>query len=264
MAGILAGRVALVTGGGQGIGQGVARALAEAGASVAIAQRSADRGEAEAKYLQDTYGVKSVFLRTDVTERAQVEAMVAETISRLGGLHVLVNNAGAGNRAQRLETFTDADMDHAFRLNFYSALWAMQAAFPHMKAQQFGRIVNMGSLNGVNAHMYTMPYNTAKEAVRTLARTAAVEWGEYGITANTICPAAASEGALAYLDKHPEMKDSITSTVPVRRLGNALTDMGGAVVYLASDASSFFTGNTLFLDGGAHINGVPWRPELKE
>ena len=134
MSKILEGRAVLVTGGGQGVGQGIARALAAAGANVVIAQRSAEQGEEEAAYLRDTHGVDATFIQTDVTKREQVDALVNATIERFGKLEVLVNNAGS-SVAKRLENHTDKDMDLYFKLNFYSAFWAMQAAFPTMKAQ---------------------------------------------------------------------------------------------------------------------------------
>jgi NAD(P)-dependent dehydrogenase (short-subunit alcohol dehydrogenase family) len=188
---LLEGRAALITGGGQGVGQGVARAFAAAGAKVCIAQRKVDQGEEEAKYLRDTYGVEAFFIQTDVTKRDQVEAMVKDAHETLGALDILVNNAGA-SFPRRLENHSDEELRGSFDLNYWAVFWAMKAAFPIMKAQNYGRIVNMGSLNAVNAHMFTMAYNASKEAMRAMTRTAAVEWGPFGITCNIICPAANS------------------------------------------------------------------------
>jgi NAD(P)-dependent dehydrogenase (short-subunit alcohol dehydrogenase family) len=136
----------------------------------------------------------------------------------------------------------------------------MRAAFPHMKAQGYGRIINLGSLNGVNAHMFTAAYNASKEAVRALTRTAAVEWGGHGITANVICPSAASPQAKDYFAANPEMLANILQQVPANRIGDAEQDIGPVALFLASEASGYMTGNTLFVDGGGHINGVAWRP----
>lgn len=259
----LKGRVALVTGGGQGVGQGIARALAAAGSHVVIAQRKAGQGEGEAAYLRDTYGVESFFIQTDVTRREQVDAMVQAVLNRFGKLEVLVNNAGA-SFPKKLENHTDEDMEDAFALNYFSVFWAMRAAFPAMKAQGFGRIINLGSLNGVNAHLFTAAYNASKEAVRTLTRTAAAEWGGYGITANTICPAALSPQAREYFDANPEMTKALLQNIPAGRFGDAQADIGPLAVFLASDGSAYYTGNTMFADGGGHINGVPWRPQVED
>lgn len=259
----LEGRAALVTGGGQGVGQGIVRALAEAGANLVIAQRKVDQGEAEAAHVREAYGIQADFIRTDVTDRSQVEAMVAHAVARFGGLDILVNNAG-GSSIKRLENHSDEDMAASFALNYWSTFWAMRAAFPTMKARKYGRIINMGSLNGVNAHMFTAAYNASKEAVRALSNTAAVEWGGHGITVNTICPAAASPQAQAYFDANPVMTEQIMSQIPVGRFGDAFRDIGPVAVFLASQGSGFVTGSTFFVDGGSHVNGVQWRPQVDD
>lgn len=260
---VLKGRAAIVTGGGLGVGQGIARALAEAGADVLIAQRSLDAAEAEAAHLRATYGVRALARKVDVTVREEVEAMVAAAVAEFGRLDILVNNAG-GSFPKRLENHTDEEMQGSFLLNYWSAFWAMRAAFPTMKAQGYGRIINLGSLNGVNAHMFTVAYNASKEALRALTRTAAVEWGGHGITANVICPSALSPAAREYFEGNPEMAQAILGQVPVGRFGEAAADIGPAAVFLASEASSYMTGNTLFIDGGGHINGVAWRPQVED
>lgn len=259
----LAGRVALVTGGGQGVGQGAVRALAGAGAHVVIAQRNAEGGEAEAAYVRDTYGVDAVFVRTDVTERDQVDAMVAAALARFERLDIVVNNAG-GSFTRRVENHSDEDMASAFALNYWSAFWTMRAAFPAMKAQNYGRIINMGSLNGVNAHMFTVGYNASKEALRALSRTAAVEWGPHGITVNVICPSATSPAAAEYFEANPEMRDRILEQVPLGRFGDAEKDIGPLALFLASEDSGYVTGGTFFAGGGTHINGVSWRPAVED
>jgi len=263
MSRILHGRVALVTGAGQGVRQGIARALAQAGAALVVAQRNADQGEAEAAFLRQNYGVEAAFLRADVTQADQVDAMVKGTAERFGRLDILVNNAGA-SFAKRLENHTDEDMAAALDLNYWAVVRAMRAAFPIMKPQRYGRIINLGSLNGVNAHMFTVAYNASKEAVRALSRTAAVEWGPHGVTVNVICPSAASPQAQDYFAANPEMLDRILDQVPAHRIGDACADIGPVALFLASEASGYMTGNTLFVDGGGHINGVAWRPAVED
>ncbi len=258
----LEGRAALITGGGQGVGQGIARALAAAGADIAIAQRRVDEGKREAEWLRETHGVRALALQVDVTQPEQIERMIAEVVDRLGRLDVLVNNAGS-SFPKRLENHTDAEMAAAFDLNYWSAFRAMRAAFPVMKAQGYGRVINLGSLNGVNAHMFTAAYNASKEAVRALTRTAAVEWGPYGITCNVICPSATSPQARDYFEANPEMAEAILTQVPVGRFGHSANDIGPVAVFLASEGGGYTTGNTLFVDGGGHINGVSWRPEVE-
>lgn len=261
MAKVLEGRVALVTGAGQGVGQGIARALAGAGASVLIAQRGAEAGEAEAALLRERHGVGARFVATDVTKADQVRAMIQAAVEGFGRLDILVNNAGA-SFPRRLEEHSDEEMAAAFELNYWAVFRAMRAAFPIMKAQGYGRIINLGSLNGVNAHMFTAAYNASKEAVRALSRTAAVEWGPFGITVNVICPAASSPQAEDYFAANPEMLQALLQQIPAGRMGKAEADIGPLAVFLASEASGYVSGNTLFADGGSHINGVSWRPAV--
>jgi len=263
MGSMLEGRAAVVTGGGQGVGQGVARALAAAGAAVLIAQRKVEEGEAEARHLRDTWGVDAMFLQTDVTVKEQVEAMIGAAQDRFGRLDILVNNAGA-SFPRRLENHGDKELQDSFLLNYWAVFWAMKAAFPIMKAQNHGRIINMGSLNGVNAHMFTMAYNASKEAMRAMTRTAAVEWGGYGITCNTICPAANSPQAADYFAANPEMTTAILQQVPAGRFGDAEKDIGPLAVFLASDGGGYVNGDTIFASGGSQVNGVAWRPQVED
>ena len=136
----------------------------------------------------------------------------------------------------------------------------MNAAFPKMKERNYGRIINMCSLNGVNAHKHTSEYNACKEAVRAYLRTASVEWMRYGITTHVICPASISEAAKQFLESEPKMMADMLSHNPAGRLGDAEADIGGAVLLLASDDAAYINGNTIFVDGGAHVNGVNWSP----
>jgi NAD(P)-dependent dehydrogenase (short-subunit alcohol dehydrogenase family) len=263
MGSLLEGRTALVTGGGQGVGQGIARALAQAGAAVVIAQRRGEEAEREAAWLRDHYGVRALGVAVDVTSADEVRQMVDLAADQFGRLDILVNNAG-GSFAKRLENHSDEEMAGAFELNYWSVFRAMRAAFPIMKAQGYGRVINLGSLNGVNAHMFTTAYNASKEAVRALTRTAAVEWGPHGITCNIICPSASSPQAQDYFAANPAMAETILQQVPVGRFGNATQDVGPVAVFLASEGGGYTTGNTLFVDGGGHINGVAWRPEVED
>lgn len=259
---LLKGRTALVTGGGQGVGQGIARAMAKAGADIVIAQRRSEEAEREAAWIRENTGVRAFALSVDVTDGEAVNAMIRQAHEQLGKLEILVNNAG-GSFAKRLENHTDDDMASSFDLNYWSAFRAMRAVLPIMKAQKFGRIINICSLNGINAHMFTAAYNASKEAVRTLTRTAAVEWGVHGITCNAICPAAMSPQARDYFEANPEMARQILSQIPVNRFGDAEDDIGPVAVFLASDGGGYVTGNSLQVDGGGHINGVAWRPEVE-
>jgi NAD(P)-dependent dehydrogenase (short-subunit alcohol dehydrogenase family) len=259
----LEGKVALITGAGLGIGRGVSRRYAREGATVVVAEINDANGRRTADELAGLGGA-GFFVQTDVGERDQVEAAVQAAIDEFGRIDILINNAWGGGGIGRIEWKTQADMEHGFRIGFYAAMWGMQAAFPHMKAQGGGSIINLCSLNGVNAHMFSVDYNAAKEALRALSRTAAVEWGRHNIRTNVICPAAATEAYVGFRDANPETAAEMLKENPMGRMGDPENDIGGVALFLASEDSQYVNGNTLFVDGGAHVNGVSWRPDLPE
>jgi NAD(P)-dependent dehydrogenase (short-subunit alcohol dehydrogenase family) len=262
--GQLDGRVAVITGAGAGIGRGIARRFAAEGAAIVVAERDPDSGRSCADELSRELGARAEFVATDVAAKAQVLAAIELATTRFGRLDVLVNNAWGGGQIGRIEHKSDALMEHGFRVGVMGAFWAMQAAFPQMRRQSWGRVVNLCSLNGVNAHIGTAEYNFAKEGLRALTRTAAREWARYGITANVICPAAASTSYEAFASANPENARAMAAANPMGRIGDPERDIAGVALFLASEDCRYLTGNTLFVDGGAHINGVAWAPELPE
>ncbi|MCV7344422.1 SDR family NAD(P)-dependent oxidoreductase [Mycolicibacterium rhodesiae] len=256
MSGALEGRVALVTGAGAGIGAGIARKFADEGARVVVAEFDAAAGTSVA----DEIG--GLFVATDVSNREQVENAVAAAVSEYGSIDVLVNNAWGGGSIGRVENKTDDELAHGLAVGYYGPFWAMRKAFGHMKDRGWGRVINMCSLNGVNAHIGSLEYNAAKEALRTLTRTAAREWAPTGVTVNAICPAAKSQAFLAVAAQHPEIAEIADAANPMGRMGDPYDDIAPVAVFLASEGSRYLTGNTLFADGGSHINGVAWAPDL--
>ena len=257
-------RVAIITGAGDGIGRGIARAFAREGARVLVAELQPEAGAAVADELSTEFGTEAQAVTTDVADEAAVRAMVAAALDRWGTVDILVNNAWGGGSLGRLEYKTNEQMAHGLQVGFYGPLWAMQAAVPTMRAQGRGNIINLCSLNGVNAHIGTAEYNCAKEALRTLTRTAAREWAPYGVVANAICPGAKTAASRAVFAANPELEVMADAANPMGRLGDPEADIAPVAVFLASDDARYLTGNTLFVDGGSHINGAPWAPDLPD
>jgi len=264
MSGRLEDRAAVITGSGDGIGEGIARRFAAEGARVMVTDINGPAAERVAHSLREEFGADAHSMTTDVREKQQVIDMVDATVARFGTVDILVNNAWGGGQLSRLESKTDEQMAHGMNVAYFGPLWAMQSAFPHMRAQGRGNIISLCSLNGVNAHIGTAEYNGAKEALRALTRTAAREWAQYGIVANIICPGAKSAAFRSLAEAHPEVARLADESNPMGRLGDPEGDIAPVALFLASDDARYLTGNTLFVDGGSHINGVAWAPELPE
>ena len=211
-------------------------------------------------------GGEGYFVGTDVMDKGEATACVDAAVERWGTVDVVVNNAYANVSGTRLrfEWKHDDDLRHDFEINTMAAFWTMSAAFPRMREQRRGSIINICSLNGVNAHMFSAEYNVGKEALRTLTRTAAVEWGRHNIRCNVICPGALTESSRAMQARNPQMFEKMLDANPMRRFGDPESDIGGAALFLATDDAAYITGNTLFVGGGTHVNGVPWSMELPE
>lgn len=259
--GRLAGRAALITGAADGIGYGMARRFAAEGAAVLVVDFDEEKGLQATEDLRGL-GAKAEFARCDVTDKAQVVAAVAACVEHFGSVDILVNNAYRGAGYSRIETKSDELFDDCMHMCLYAAKWSMEAALPHMRANHWGRIINIASLNGVNAHMGTAEYNAGKEALRAYTRTAAREWAGYGIVANIICPAAASASYRRFKEMAPDVAAATAAANPMGRMGDPEKDIGGVGLFLASEDACYVTGNTLFVDGGGHINGVNWVPDL--
>lgn len=258
----LAGRSVVITGGGTGIGRGIAEAYAREGASVLIAEIDGELGERAAEQLRGQYNGRVEFVRTDVTDRQQVHDMVGAAVSNFGRVDVLINNAWGGIPYARVEKTPEESVRAGFDMGVMAAFWAMQSAFPELKKHGTGRVINIASLNGVNAHMYSVAYNMAKEALRTLTRTAAREWAQHQICCNIICPGAKSAAFERMEAASPENAAAMASANPMGRMGDPLEDIGPVALFLGSDDCRYMTGNTLFVDGGSHINGVQWAPNV--
>ncbi|HEX5531787.1 MAG TPA: SDR family oxidoreductase [Methylomirabilota bacterium] len=243
----LDGRVAIVTGASRGLGRAMAVALAGAGADVALAARSQPDLDETARLVAAT-GRRALAVVTDVTAYAQVEALVERTVTELGGLHVVVNNSGIA-RVAPLAQMSPEDFRAVLEVNLIGAFNGCRAAAAHLIAQKSGKIVNVASmLAQVGLPGYSV-YSASKSGITGFTRALAVEWARHSIQVNAIAPGwfVTDMNADAFGD--PRVRERLPRDVPARRTGR-LDEIGPLVVYLASAASDFMTGQTLFLDGG--------------
>jgi len=244
----LAGRRALVTGGGRGLGRVIAQALAEAGADVAVAGRTLDVCEEAAREIAAATGRRTLALAADVTLAAEVERLVREVEDGLGPIDILVNNAGVNIRGV-VEELGEADWDTVMGTNLKAPFLCARAVGPGMCARGWGRVINLGSILSVVAISGRAPYASSKAGVLGLTRVLALEWAKRGVTVNAICPGPFATDMNRQLLTDPVKYQAFVEKIPLGRWGE-LHEIVGAAVFLASDAASFVTGSALFVDGG--------------
>lgn len=251
---VLNGRVAIVTGAGQGIGRGEAIALAREGAAVTVLARTASAVESVCAEIT-AFGGKALAVSCDVSVRAQVDAAVTQTVQRFGRIDILVNNAQWIPPPHPIETWTESEMRLAWESGFLGTFNCMQACFPHMKMQGGGRIINTVSTVGYSCTpRHFSGYGAAKEAIRSFSRHAATEWAPHQILVNCISPAVASPYMLEkFPDEASRQRLMDGAGMVIRRFGDAEADVGRVVVFLAGPDAGMMTGCTLSIDGGAHM-----------
>ncbi|MDR9396976.1 glucose 1-dehydrogenase [Pontimonas sp.] len=237
----------VVTGAGRGIGQALAVALAEAGARIALVGRDPVGAETTLKMI-DEAGSEGVFIQADINTDEGVDKAVSETVSQLGSLDVLVNNAGDCIHKPALEV-TREDYHAVMGINMESLFFLSQAAGKVMQKQGHGNIINVGSISAqiVNRPQWQPIYNSSKAAVHQLTKSLAVEWAPFGIRVNAIAPGYIKTEMSPV--EEPQFKTRWIDDVPQQRYGMP-DELGTAVVYLASEGSSFTTGSVLLVDGG--------------
>ncbi len=243
---VLAGKVALVTGAGQGLGFEIASAFALAGASLALVERFADRLEASAERMREL-GAKVAFLEGDVRERRTAQTAVALALDTFGRLDILVNNAQLLTPPIPFIEQDDDYFDRSIRSGLYGTIYFMQAAYPALK-ERGGAVINLGSGAGTAGSVGQAAYGAAKEAIRGLTRTVAREWGKDNIRINVICPAANSPSFREWFKDKPELLAASVANMALGRPAEG-AEIGRLAVFLASDACTV-TGQTLHIDGG--------------
>jgi NAD(P)-dependent dehydrogenase (short-subunit alcohol dehydrogenase family) len=244
------GKVIVITGAGKGIGKGLALHLGKGGASIVVAEWKADLMEQACAEL-DTLGIPNLGVLCNVSERTDIEAMIDQTIEGFGRVDGLVNNAQTFRPMAPIAEVTERDLDVFYTSGVKGTLWAMQAVYPHMRAQGWGRIVNFASSMGITGGTGFAAYNASKEAIRALTRTAAREWASDGIVVNAIAPAAATHHGPA--GEQSEGYRIFIENCPMRRQGDPELDIGGVAWFLCSDGCRYLTGHTFMVDGGAFM-----------
>jgi len=241
----LTGKVAVVTGANTGIGQAIALALAGAGADIAAVGRSScDETVAAVEAL----GRKAVFLAADLSTIAPVNGIVEQAVAQLGGLHILVNNAGIIRRADSVD-FTEADWDAVIDTNLKSVFFLCQAAGKHMIGQGGGKIINIASMLTFQGGIRVPSYTASKSGVGGLTKLLANEWSSKGVNVNAIAPGYIETNNTTALREDQDRNASILGRIPAGRWGKA-SDLGGAAVFLSSSASDYVDGHILAVDGG--------------
>ncbi len=247
MGSALAGRRALVTGGGQGIGLGIAQALVAEGASVALMGRTETKVRAASDALTSD-GATAIALGGDVTKPADIARCVAATVEALGGLDILVNNAQQNAPGSLLDISEEA-LQACWESGTLATFRLMRACHPHLRGH--GVVINLGSPTSVNPQPIGRGvYSAVKAATATLSRVAGVEWGADGIRVITVLPASMTPAARDFADNNPQEYERSMASIPLHRLGDPLEDIGRAVAFLCSDAASYLTATTIALDGG--------------
>jgi NAD(P)-dependent dehydrogenase (short-subunit alcohol dehydrogenase family) len=246
----LSGKVAVVTGGRRGLGKAIALALAGAGADVALCDRAIDDGQLEAVADEARkLGRRSLVAKADITKKAEVDNFVQKVADELGAVDILVNNAATNVRAPLLELGEDG-WDRVIDTDLKGYYLCSQAAGKQMVSQKRGNIINMASTAGLKADAEMGAYCIAKAGVIMLTKVLAVELGQYNIRANAVAPYIVKTKFSQPLWGEPEALKQIESGIPVGRLAET-EDIMGAVLFLAADASSYITGQTIIVDGGS-------------
>ncbi|MFT3789090.1 MAG: SDR family NAD(P)-dependent oxidoreductase [Tepidisphaeraceae bacterium] len=242
----LDGKVALLTGSGRGIGLGMAKVFAEQGAAVAIQDLDRDVAEAEAKAIRHAGG-RAIAIGGDVSDLSVVKTFIPQTVEQLGGLHILVNNAGL-QADQHYAEQSDEKVEWQLRANMVAAMRLVQWALPIFKQQHWGRVINVSSIQGRKGNPGNLPYGMSKAALNHMTLSLARELGQAGATINCIAP-----GWFDTLRNKtqltPEHRENAKKWIPAGRHGDDF-DCAGYALLLASDAGLYITGQTLVIDGG--------------
>lgn len=251
--GKLSGKVALITGGGQGVGQGIGLALAKEGANIVVTGRTLEKCETTAEILRER-GVKALPLRCDVKSANDLQGTLDATISEFGRLDILVNNAQEVARGPLLSV-TDDQMNGNWESGPLATFRMMKMAYPHLKESR-GHVVNLCSSVMKRWDVGTYgAYAAVKAAIQQLTRAAANEWGKDGIRVNAIMPHAKSPALAGWIKQNPVEAEHFQASIPLGYVGECEDDIGAFVALMCMDESRYLTGQTIALDGGQVFTG---------
>lgn len=244
----LDGKVALVTGGSRGLGKEMALVLSHAGAAVAVTARTRESAQAAASEIAAATGGQTLALAAEASDEAQVRAAVEGTLEALGGLDILVNNAGV-NKRKPIESFLEEEWDWVQDVNLKGPYLFMKYAAPHMREKKWGRIINMASMMAHIALPERGAYCSSKAGLLGLTRAVALELAPHGVTVNALSPGPCGTEMNQAIMQNPEAYEFFRSRLPMGRWARP-EEMQGPLLFLASEASSFMTGQSLVVDGG--------------
>ena len=244
----LKGKVAIVTGGGDGIGKGCCQILAKAGASVVVSDLSIEKGQTVAKAINDEGG-NAIAVECNVLKDEDLVNLVDQTVARFGTVNILVNNAGGGGGGRENPFKVDrAYFERIFNFNVFSAWRLCQLVVPYMEKSGYGSIINITSMSSINKSPDMSAYAASKAALNHMAANLAYDFGPMGVRINNVGPGAVTTHALETI-LTPEIEQRMLQHTPIKRLGK-VSDIAGAVLYFAAPVSEWVSGQVLFVNGG--------------
>lgn len=248
------GKTVIITGGGKGggIGYGISTAFAKEGANLVITGRNTKKLDDATEELQRLYGIKVLALQADGSDEEQVRKVIEKAAAEFGSIHVLINNAQNSASGVMLADHTKEDFDRAIYSGLYAAFFYMKHAFPYLKETK-GSVINFASGAGLFGKPGQCSYAAAKEGIRGLSRVAATEWGVYGINVNIICPLVMTTALEQWKEAYPDVYEQTIKGIPLGRFGDAEKDIGATCLFLASDAASYISGETITMQGGSGL-----------
>jgi gluconate 5-dehydrogenase len=256
----LTGRVAMVTGTSRGLGQYLGRALARAGADLVITSRDAATLAPFQREIE-SLGRKALPLALDVRDHGSIQRAVAAAVAHYGKIDILVNNAGCNVRKPALDVTWD-DWNLMLDTNLRGTFFVAQAVARHMIERKYGRIINIGSVTCVAGYAGLAPYGASRGGVKQLTMSLADDWGVHGVTVNCLAPGWFKTAQNAVMYENQEWVEYLCDRIPLKRPGQP-QDLDGAVVFLASEASGYVTGQTLLVDGGISTGATRAMPKKK-